>query len=260
MGTVVTIMNEKGGVGKSTLTYSAAWNFAERGEHVLLIDMDGQKANLTYLSGLKLTDETTTIRDVLSGRESAENVIQHLPLDLSGSIDILPATVDVTNIDQSAKITAMRRFIKSVKEQYDWIFIDVNPTPDWKHVLTLSVVDAVMVLMIPDIMSMEANKGIFESIYEVQETTNQNLKVMGFLMNYCDRRTNLARSVIEGMDDVAKKYETTVLPVTVRKAVAMQEAALSHMGVTGYDAKSAVADDVRELTVWMTEYREKEGL
>lgn len=75
MGKIITLMNEKGGVGKSSLTYSVAWELAKNHQKVLIIDMDGQMANITYLAGVKTRDDTKTMNDVLLHNTSIKDAI-----------------------------------------------------------------------------------------------------------------------------------------------------------------------------------------
>lgn len=245
---VVSFMNEKGGVGKSSLTFSCAWHLAEQGKKVLLIDMDGQMANLTYLSGLVTDAQSRTMADVLLRGWDIGEAVLNLPESPGGNLSLIPATVSMADTLAAAKVSRMKKVIRQVSGDYDYVFLDVNPSPDWKHALTLSVLDAVCVVMLPDVLSLEANRGIIDSIEEVQEGINPGLKTAGFVFNLYDGRTNLSREVLKKADAMAEYMGTSVFEAKLRKAVVMGESAFAHKGITGYAPSSGIAEDVRAFT------------
>lgn len=248
MGEVLALMNEKGGVGKSILTFSCAWSMAADQKRVLVIDMDGQKANFTYLAGIKTDAATKTMEDVLLRGVDPSECIVNVYQSEDGYLDVIPASLQMVNIPSTAKISTMKKTIQSLRGGYDYIFLDVNPSPDWRHALTLSVLDGVCVLMLPDILSLEANRGIFDSIEEIQAGVNPNLKIVGFILNQFDNRTRLAKAVREKADQMAQACGSQVFDASVRKTVVLSESAAAHKGVTYYAPNSAVAEDVRSLT------------
>lgn len=241
MGKVITHINEKGGIGKTSCAFNAAWALAEK-KRVLLIDMDGQRANLTFFAGIKKSEKMPTIYDVLLQDRDVEETI----IKLNERLDLIPATSNVADLSQNAKITKFRRALESIREKYDYVMIDVNPTPNWTHVLSLSVSDYIIIPMLPDITSLEANKGIAESIAEILDTTNPKLKVLGLVFNKNVNNTNLSKQVKQIADAVAEQLGTTVFETKIRNSITLSESAGSHVGVTEYAPKSAVAQDIRE--------------
>lgn len=245
MGKVISLMNEKGGVGKSALTLSSAWELAKRGKRVLIIDMDGQMANVSYLSGVKTDDSTSTMSDVLLRGVPIRDAILPLPKAGDMKLDIVPATVAMAIIPQTAKIRTMKKVVQEIRDDYDYVFLDVNPSPDWRHALTMSVLDGVVVVMRPDVLSLEANHGIFDSIEEIQESMNPGMKVYGFILNCFDPRTRLGAAVVSKAEEMAEFYGTKLFDTKIRNAVVFSESAISKMGVTDYAPKSSVAEDIR---------------
>ena len=245
---VISFMNEKGGVGKSTITFSVAWYLQKMGKRILIVDMDGQKANISYLAGLDISDDVLTMQDVLLRNLDVNSVIQNVTVsDSNGCLDIIPASVSMVSLPQTVKISKMKKVVQDLKKNYDFIFIDVNPSPDWRHALALSVLDGICIVMLPDILSLEANVGIFESIDEVQSSINPDLKVIGFVINKFDSRTNLAKAVLDKANTMAMYYDTKVFDTKIRKAVSVGESAISHVGITDYAEKAAVASDMQKL-------------
>lgn len=246
MGKTIALMNEKGGVGKSSVTYSVAWCLAEQGKKVLIVDMDGQMASITYLSGVETNDDTLTMYDVLLRNKDADDAVLRVSDELE--LYIIPSTNAVADTMTTAKISRMKKVIQGLRAEYDYIFFDVNPSPDWKHALTLSVSDYVGIVMLPDVLSLEANMGIVDSIEEVQANSNSNLKVLGIIMNQFNTQTNLAKAVEDKASAMAEHLQTSVLKSKIRKAVAMGESASSHVGITAYAGRSDIANDIKSLT------------
>lgn len=242
MAKVIAFINEKGGIGKTSTCFNAAWELSKK-KKVLMLDMDGQRANLTYFCGIKKPDDLETIADVLKKGKSPKDVI----VKVKDNLDIIPATVDVADISQSVKVKRMKEAIKEASEGYDFVLIDVSPSPDWRHYLTLSVSDYALVIMLPDIASLESDNGVLESIEQVQDETNPNLKVLGIVFNRNEDRSNMSKQVKMFADQFAEKMNTKVFKSRIRQAVALGEVAYTHEGITDYDPKSAVAEDIRSL-------------
>lgn len=244
MGKVIALMNEKGGVGKSSLTYSSAWLLAESGKKVLIVDMDGQMANVTYISGVETDDSTATMNDVLLHNVDVKKSVLQVNSESELPLYIIPANTTMADAMTTAKISKIKKVVKELKDEFDYIFFDVNPAPDWKHALTLSVVDYVGIVMLPDVLSLEANVGIVDSITEIKDGVNPGLKVMGIILNQYNSRTNLGKAVQANAEKMAEYLDTKVFDTKIRKAVVMGESVSSHKGVTSYAPKSDVAGDI----------------
>ena len=239
---IITFINEKGGIGKTSTCFNVAWELSNR-KKILMLDMDGQRANLTYFCGIQKPDDLITVADVLKKGKYINDSIQNV----KDGLDIIPANVDVADISQTVKVRKMKEVVKEIADEYDYIFIDVSPSPDWRHYLALSVSNYALIIMLPDMTSLESNNGILESVDEVKETTNPNLKVLGIVFNRNENRTNMSKQVKEISDIFAEKMNTKVFKSKIRNAVALGEVAYVHVGVTEYDPKAAVAEDIRNL-------------
>lgn len=240
---VITCINEKGGVGKTSVCFNSAWELASCGKRILMIDMDGQKANLTFFSGVQRSDSMKTIVDVLKGGASLESVVVSVKENLS----LVPASMAVAELGMDAKISRLRSELKMAKDKYDYIFIDVNPSPGWGHYLSLSVSDFAVVIMLPDIASLEGNSGILESIAEIQETTNTKLQIAGILFNRSNDRTNLGKQVQEVAERMASSVGTKIFDAKLPQAVSLSECVAAHMGITEYDPGSRAAEAVKDF-------------
>lgn len=242
MGHIITYINEKGGIGKTSCCFNTAWAMSEN-KRILMVDLDGQRANLSFFAGVEKNDNMATMYDVLHQDMPIENAI----VKIRHNLFIVPATSNVSNISQTAKITRLKAELNRIRNDFDYVLIDVNPTPNWTHVLSLSCSDFIIIPMLPDIASLEANKGIAESIEEIVNTTNPNLKVLGILFNKNTNTTNLSKQVKAVADNVAISLGSSVFDTKIRNAIALSENIGLHVGVTEYAPKSPVAGDIQDL-------------
>lgn len=254
MAKKITFINEKGGIGKTSICFNVAWQLSKT-RKVLMVDMDGQRANLTYFCGIKKPDDLITTADVLKKGKPVKEAIKNVKENL----DIVPAAVDVSDISQSVKVKRMREALEEVSSDYDYIFIDVSPSPDWRHYLSLSVSNYALLIMLPDMTSLESDNGILESIEEVKDTSNSNLEVLGIVFNRNEERSNMGKQVKKISQQFAEKLNTKVFESKVRNAVALGEVAYAHVGITDYDPKSPVAADITSLTEEIKREVEKNG-
>ncbi len=235
---VISFINEKGGTGKSSVCFNLAWELSKR-KKILIIDLDGQRANITFFCGISKQSDTLSMMEVLQGGRNMKDAI----VNVRKNLDIVPGTINTANITQTAKIGRFRKELETVEDSYDYVFIDVNPTPTWCHVLALSVSDYCMVVMLPDIASLEAVNGIRESIEEITGYMNPTLKVAGLVFNKYNPRTNLSRAVTETSERIAEKLDSRVFKAKIRNAVVLSECIYENRGVTEYAPNSKAAED-----------------
>lgn len=244
MGKVVAYINEKGGVGKSSVCFNVAWELALQGKKVLMIDLDGQRANLTYICGIEKRDGILTMYDILKDGANPKKAV----LIVEDNLHIIPATVEVAGLDNNnSRLEDMNKVIDELRSFYEYIFIDVSPTPNRGHALALSSADGVIIPMLPDITSLEANMGVIESIRLAQKNINPNLRVLGIVFNKYTWRTLLSSSVTKTAERMAGALNSKVFDTKIRQAVTLSENVGKHMGVTSYAPKSKSADDIRSL-------------
>ena len=243
MANRIVFINEKGGVGKTSACFNASWELAKRGKKVLMVDMDGQRANLSFFCGIDKTQDIHTLDSVFKGENTMNDVI----VNVRENLYIIPADNTMVNIGMEAKVSTFRRALNGISDDYDYIMIDVNPSPGWSHYLSLSVADYAVVVMLPDIASLEGNDGVFDSIDEIRETTNDKLKVLGILFNKCSSRTVLARQVIEVARAMAENADSSLFDSKIRNAIVLSENISQKVGITDYAPKSDAAGDIRNF-------------
>lgn len=243
MARIIAYINEKGGVGKSSVCYNVGWALAEQNKKVLLVDLDGQRANLTFIAGIQKTAGLQTIADVLSSNLDVRKTVKIV----EDRLHIIPANDVVATLDRDAKITKMATAMEILRPYYDYIFIDVSPAPNRGHALALSVADGVIIPMLPDVTSLEANMGVIDSIDLAQAQINSDLRVYGIVLNKYTWRTNLSTQVTATANKMAVAMNTRVFKSKIRQAVSLSENVGRHEGITAYAPKSKCAADILSL-------------
>ena len=239
-GITLTILQEKGGCGKSCAIFNIA-DYLSKKKNVLIIDLDGQAADISYfLFGNKVGDsqdpmrsDVKTIMHIFRGADPEDVIVP-----VKSNLDIIPANTEVTFKD----------FINKMRKKYDYILIDVPPSPNWSHVLCLSVCDYVMPIVNPDAASPKAIIGLNDSVEEIQSTSNPSLEYLGIIMNKYNERTNIAKTMLQQTENIAKQLEVSLFDTKIHQSVLLEEHILSHQSIFEYAGKSKAAKEYKNLS------------
>lgn len=249
-GIVMSVIQEKGGQGKSNSILNIAYFLAQK-HKVLIIDLDGQAADITYyLLGNNVGNskdpkrsDIYTIIDVFNKDFDVNDAI--IPVNLF--LDVIPANINVTNISSIHKISRFKKVMADLKQDYDFILIDVPPTPNWSHALCLSVCDYVMPIVNPDPASPKAFISLNDSIQEVQETTNFNLEYLGVIANKYDDRTNISKAIIGEIARISETLETSLFETKIHQSVKLNEQTIYHKSIFEYAPNTKAAKEYMSL-------------
>ena len=213
---VIAIANQKGGVAKTTTTHNLGVALAAKGKRVLLIDLDSQ-ASLTISVGLEPLEVQRTIVDVLKKdgvpvRECIERISERLYI-VTSIIDLAPMEMELLSRASREKI--LDRALKPVRGEYDFILVDCPPQLSILTINALSCADGVIIPVKTDYLAYRGLTQLQDSIQEIQELINPELKVLGVIATLYDTRVSDDREILALL-----KNEYNLLGVVKRLAVA----------------------------------------
>jgi len=239
---IITVTNQKGGVGKTTTASALVCGLKQRGARVLGIDLDPQ-GNLGFTLGLE-PDQPRTVYDVLKGTCSIEQAIA--PTEYG---DILPSDImlSAAEVDFTAnqREFMLDRQLALVRDKYDFVIID---TPPALNILTVNAYVASTGLIIPmeaEVLSLVGITQLQETIETVRDSLNPHLKVLGVLINKYNPRLTLSREILDMAEEVASQLDTKVFKVNTRRSVGVAMAPAHGQSVLTYQPSSKSAQDLQ---------------
>lgn len=214
MSEVIGIINQKGGVAKTTTAINLAATLTQKGKKVLLVDLDPQ-ANATTGLGIDKTKLTYSIRDVLLDECEIEEAI--IPTDYD-NLDILPSNLTLSKVEkQLAGETApeyiLKRYLETIDENYDMIIIDSPPTLGRLAYNVLVASDSVIIPVQTEYYAMEGVVDLLDAIKEVEEKLYSETEIKGVLLTMHDKREKLTNEVADLVKEFFEdKMFKTVIP------------------------------------------------
>jgi chromosome partitioning protein len=222
MGKILGLVNQKGGVGKTTTAINLAACLALEGLKVLLVDCDPQ-ANCSSGLGFQRDDNRRSIYDVLMGDAPAEQVILPTEIDrlslLPGSKNLTGANIELATADDRA--LRLRHALAPIQADYDLVVLDCPPALDLLTVNVLAAADTLIVPMQAEYFALEGISELISTLERVRAAYNLTLTIEGVLMTMYDDRTNLAQQVTDTLREYFKdRLYHTVIPRNIRLAEA----------------------------------------
>ena len=223
---IYSIMNQKGGVAKTTSTFNIGAILAEKGKRVLLVDLDPQHS-LTIALGID--DELTkSIYNVICEKEDINNVI----LEVSENLYIAPSNLELSIaelqlVSMMARESILKKALDKVKDNYDIILIDCPPSLSLLTVNALVASNEVIVPTATDYLSYKGLELLVDTINNVKENLNEDLKIKGVIATMYDKRTKHANEVLEALNDEFNVLGTVKISVAAKDSVLANEPLIS---------------------------------
>ena len=244
MAKVITVVNQKGGVGKSTVSQFTGNELSARGYEVLFIDLDPQ-GNLSYSLGINILEleNNQTIYEPLTNGTDAGKVIL-----TTEQADVIPASQLLASLD--IVTYALNNALEPLKNAYDVIVIDTPPTLSTLVINALTASDTLVIPALADAYSLQGLGQLRNTIEAVQEATNPSLTIAGILLTKYDKRKVLTRTIHKMLKDTASSLNTKVFNAKIRDAIAVTEAQSMQQDLLQYDPHANV---VRDIKAYVTE-------
>ena len=237
MGKAIAIFNQKGGVGKTTTNINLAACLAIKGKKVLVLDIDPQGNTTSGLGISKRGLENTMYEVLITDSYDPKNAVRHTVVE---GLDIIPASVELAGaevemVQLEGREKRLKRALDTIRDGYDYIFIDCPPSLGLLTINSLTAVDSVLIPIQCEFYALEGVSQLMSTIELVRKSMNKNLEIQGVILSMFDGRTNLSIQVVEEVKRYFKqKVYTTVIPRNVRLA----EAPSYGLPIMEYDPRS----------------------
>ena len=255
MGKIISVANQKGGVGKTTTTVNLGTILAKRGKKVLLIDADPQ-GNATSGLGVEKEVEFSTY-DILVNETEIKDAIQDTMIK---SLKICPSNIslagaEVELVSMMSREQRLKEKLEGIKEQFDYILIDCPPSLGLITLNAFTASDSVLIPVQCEYFALEGLGQLINTINLVKKHLNKNLQIDGAVLTMYDIRTNLANQVVK---EVKKFFEDKVYKNVIPRNIKLSEAPSYGMPINIYDAKSKGAKSYDKLAKELIKKNEEE--
>lgn len=244
MSKVITICNQKGGVGKTTTAMALAEGLNKNGYKTLLVDIDPQgNATDTFNSE---TAKATIYEVIIEGEDIKEAVLSKDGIDfISGDIRFCAAEKEMND---TGREYALKKALSPILENYEYVLIDTPPSLGILLINGLTAANEIIIPLTADRYSLQGLRQLRETMEPVREYTNPNLMVMGLLLTKYKGREKLSQSVKNDLSEIEAMFESKAFNTTIRECVATREAQATKECLLSYAPKSTTAQDYADLT------------
>lgn len=246
MGKVITVANQKGGVGKTTTAVNLASAVASIGKKVLLVDLDPQ-GNTTSGFGIQKRSVTASVYEILTGEKKAREAIAATKY----RVDVIPSNIQLSGaaielIELPRRESRLREGLADIAQEYDFVFIDCPPSLDLLTLNGLCACDTVLIPIQCEFFALEGLSELMSTIRNVKTKYNPYLDIEGIVLTMYDGRLNLTLQVV---NEVKKHFGNKLYKTTIPRNVRLSEAPSFGAPVNFYDPASKGAEAYLDLAV-----------
>ena len=245
MGKIISIANQKGGVGKTTTAINLAASLASLGKKVLLVDADPQ-ANASSGLGIDVRTVEFTVYECLNDNVPSPQAIHQTEVEnlfiLPSHIDLVGAEIELLNLEKREHV--MEKMLKPIKNDYDFILIDCSPSLGLFTVNALTASNSVIIPVQCEYFALEGISKLLNTIKIIKSKLNPSLEIEGFLLTMFDNRLRLANQVY---NEVRKHFQGMVFESVLTRNVRLSEAPSHGKPVLLYDAESKGSSNYMDL-------------
>ena len=240
---VIAVINQKGGVGKSTTSLAIGAGFILKGYKVLYIDLDAQ-GNLSYT--LKASNNGYNVMKVLQNPETIRKEIK-----TTSQGDVISSSPALSGADslliETGKEYRLKEALEFINNLYDYVIIDTPPSLGILTINALTASDGILVPSCADIYSLQGIIQLKGTIDTVRKYCNNSLKILGIILTRYNSRAIISREVTEMLEQIARKLNTKLYITKIRECTAVKEAQVMRKSIFEYAPKSNAASDYKTL-------------
>jgi len=245
MTRIMAVVNQKGGVGKTTTTVNLGAALAEKGQRVLLVDLDPQGSLTSSFSAEPEAGQPTAYQVLIN---PSMNVVDAI-VTVRENLDLIPADIhlsaaEIELVNYPGREYLLKESLGTVRRRYDFVLIDCGPHLGLLTVNALTAANELIIPLVCEYLALRGMGTLFENIARVRRSLNPRLRVLGILPVMFDPRPSHTREVL---DEVRELFGRFVFPVVVRKSIRFAEAPVAGMPILEYAPRHPGAIAYREL-------------